>query len=100
MSMPFFADLKSGARKRKIIIQATLMCGLMVGGCTKESDQAQAEYEMAKRAGAGDTELCARARKVAEAYLKEGNEHEYVLADIEAGGPCMDARLKGFDDQF
>ena len=86
--------------KRKIMIQATLMCGLLVGGCTKESEQAQAEYEMAKRAGAGDTELCTRARKVAEAYLREGNEHEYVLADIEAGGPCMEARLKEFNGQF
>lgn len=86
--------------KRKIISQAILLCGLLVAGCSKESEQAQAEYEMAKRAGAGDTELCARARKVAEAYLKEGNEHEYVLADIEAGGPCMEARLKEFDGQF
>lgn len=100
MSMSFLPVLDSGSSKRIIIIQATLMCGLLVAGCTKESEQARAEYEMAKRAGAGDTELCARARKVAEAYLKEGNEHEYVLADIEAGGPCMDARLKGFDDQF
>lgn len=100
MSMSFFTVFDSGSSKRKIIIQATLMCGLLVAGCTKESEQARAEYEMAKRAGAGDTELCARARKVAEAYLKESNEHEYVLADIEAGGPCIDARLKRFDDNF
>lgn len=100
MSKSFLPVLASGSCKRKITGTAILMCGLLVAGCTKESEQARAEYEMAKRAGASYAELCTRARKVAEAYLKEGNEHEYVLADIEAGGPCMDARLKRFDDNF
>lgn len=100
MSMSFLPALDSGSSKRKIICKTILICGLIVAGCSKESEQARAEYEMAKRAGASYAELCTRARKVAEAYLKEGNEHEYVLADIEAGGPCMDARLKRFDDNF
>lgn len=72
----------------------SLLVFFVVAGCSSESQKAQESYDMAKRNGASASELCERGQAVAEAYLREGNEQAYQLADLYADGECNDAVLE------
>ena len=62
---------------------------LALAGCSsKASEIAEREYQMMKRAGASAEQKCAKRKEIAEAYLKEGNERGYRMAEVEAGLEC------------
>ena len=66
------------------------LVALAVAGCSAEkaSERAKREYRMMERGGASQEDMCAKRREIAEAYLKEGNEREFWLANIEARNTC------------
>lgn len=65
------------------------LVALAFAGCSERaSARAEREYEMMERGGASLEDKCAKRREIAEDYLKEGNQHEYWLANIEARNAC------------
>lgn len=78
---------------RGLSLTATLVCCVVLSGCDKASDRATREYDMMVRAHASAEARCAKKREIAEAFLKEENEHEYEMANVEAGLECNQASL-------
>lgn len=75
---------------KPIIALALLAAGL--SGCEKESAKAVREADMVERSGTPD-DKCAAKRRVAEAFLREGNERDYSLHKSEAESFCMNLDL-------
>lgn len=72
---------------------------LVLAACSpSKSERAEKAYEMAKKAGATNTELCQRKQAIAEAYLEEENEKEYRFSKVNAEIECMNARYRPYLD--
>jgi hypothetical protein len=80
-------------RFRALSVAAVQVCCLVLSGCEKASDRAQREYDMMVRAHASAEARCAKKHEIAEAFLKEENEQEYQLTDVEADVECNRASL-------
>lgn len=63
-------------------------------GCAKQSDEAKRQYDMIERAGGQPSELCEASKKIADAYLKEGNEKDFRLYKSGSDARCMNVRLR------
>jgi hypothetical protein len=61
--------------------------------CSDQAAEAERKYKMAERAGEDSSELCRRAREVAEAFLEDHKEREYQLWEIKADLKCNAARI-------
>lgn len=68
---------------------------LFLVACSKASDEAKRQYGMIERAGGQPGELCEASKKIADAYLKEGNEKDFRLYKSTSDAKCMLARLRG-----
>lgn len=66
-----------------------------MAGCSpqKASERVEREYQMMERGGASLDEKCAKRREIAEAYLKEGDEQRYLVANIEVRNTCNRSTL-------
>jgi hypothetical protein len=72
---------------------AVLMCCVFASGCDKASDRSKREYAMMVRHLASSEERCEKKREIALAYLKEGNEQEYQMANMDARIECNGAEI-------
>lgn len=70
-----------------------VISAIMLVACDKPSANAKREYDMMVRAGASGEQRCAKKREIAEAFLREGNEEEHPMANIEASLECNRVRL-------
>jgi tryptophanase len=50
-------------------------------------------YNIAERNGDDTSQLCERARRVAEAYLNDGNEEQYKFWGLKSATKCLNAEL-------
>lgn len=57
--------------------------------CGKESDEAKRQYDMIERAGGQPSELCEASKKIADTYLKEGNERDFRLYKASSDAACL-----------
>jgi hypothetical protein len=75
--------------RRAVIVLALLA----IGGCEKESAKAERQAEIVGRTGDKAAE-CEAKRKVADAYLAEGNEEKYrdakLFADVACNAVALD----------
>lgn len=71
---------------------AMLAATLFLSGCEKESAKAEKQAEIVDRTG-DKSAACDAKRKVAEAYLREGNEAEYRTWKLYADATCAVAQL-------
>ncbi len=59
----------------------------ILSGCSSVAEKAEKQYEMMKRGGASEPELCRQARVIRDAYLQAGNEERYkyqmLISDVE-----------------
>ena len=95
MASSQYASLKEA----KVFVNGGLGTALLLAlaACSpSKSERAERAYEMAKRAGATNTELCQRKQAIAEAYLEEENEEEYRVSKVYAEIECMNARYKPY----
>ena len=79
------------------MIRATLLCAssaLLLAACTSEVERAEKELTMVKDAHGSDSEICQASRKVAEAYLHDGDRDNYPLAKMSAATACDQAATK------
>lgn len=74
---------------RSAAVQIAVLALALTGCSEKASERAEREYKMMERGGASFEDKCAKRQEIAEAYLKERNEHEYWLANIEARNACQ-----------
>lgn len=71
---------------------AIVLVLLAIGGCEKESAKAERQAEIVGRTG-DKTAECDAKRKVADAYLSEGNEEKYRDAKLYADVTCNSVSL-------
>jgi len=77
-----------------MIRPATLFVALLaLTGCEKASAKAEQEAAMVEKTG-DEAATCAAKRKVADAYLSEGNEAEYKTAKLYADTSCLSYQLR------
>jgi PBP1b-binding outer membrane lipoprotein LpoB len=72
---------------RKLIFIAVLA----LAGCASEAEKAEAEYRIVEAnaiEGIDDADVCAAARKVEDAYLREGNAEKHKLWSLFASTDC------------
>lgn len=67
---------------------------LLLAGCTRESDELVAQFDMAEKTRElTPSEKCEWYSKIAAAYLKERNAPKYKDADLFARVYCANAEL-------
>jgi len=71
-----------------------IVTAALLASCGEGAGQAaERQYEMVKRAGASNAELCDAARKVEQAWLSEENEEKYRDWSIRRGMDCNAAEI-------
>lgn len=89
----------ASSKEVRVFVNVGLVAAMLLAltACSpSKSERAEKAYEMAKRAGATNTELCQRKQAIAEAYLEEENEEEYRVSKVYAEIECMNARYKPY----
>lgn len=67
---------------------------VLLAGCgERASARLERQYDMMEKAGASKTELCAKARAIADAYLAEEDTGRYELKKVSADITCQSAAL-------
>ncbi len=67
---------------------AILLIFFLASCSEPESAKLERQLEMMEKAGASKSEMCAKQREVAEAYLREENREEYDLKKLTADVAC------------
>jgi hypothetical protein len=63
---------------------------LVLAACSpSEGERAERAYEMVKKTALDRSDVCAASRKAREAWLAEGNQEKYELADIRVYSDCQ-----------
>lgn len=71
-----------------------LALGLIAAGCGNPIADAERELAMIEKAHGSKDEICAAKRKVAEAYLKAGDQNQYEQARLDAAMACNAAQIE------
>lgn len=74
-----------------------LVALMALAACSSPVEDAKHELAMIEKAHGSKAEICAAKRKVADAYLKAENQHDYEMARLEAGTACSAAQLERVD---
>lgn len=70
--------------------------GCLLVGCTDKAQEAEKRLAIVERVGSLG-EVCEASKEVARAYLEQGDERDYELADVTSDIKCDLARLKGWN---
>ena len=76
------------------IVLGVAVCLLV--GCTDKADEAESRLAIVERVGSLG-EVCDASKEVARAYLEQGDERKYELADVTSDIKCSTARFKGWN---
>jgi len=75
-----------------------LMCipavALLLAGCSSEGRRAEKRLEIIRSGEHTSAQLCQEAKRVAEAYLEDGNEEEYRRWSRSDTADCAAARIE------
>lgn len=72
--------------------------GLLLAGCSSEAADLERQYEIVAK-GRDNQAICDAARKVADAYLRAGNETRYGEAKNRADLKCTTAGFEPYNTQ-
>lgn len=70
-----------------------LLAGLLLSACSSEASKAEQELSILENASASGDELCAAKRKVADAYLREGDEENFARTKEYADTTCLRSEI-------
>lgn len=71
---------------------------LLLAACGESAfEAAQRQYEFQKKNGASETDLCAAAKRVAEAATDEGNSGDYKLWSATSDVHCLAGAASNLD---
>lgn len=76
------------------IVLGVAVCLLV--GCTDKAEEAEKRLAIVERVGSLG-EVCEASKEVARAYLEQGDERDYELADVTSDIKCAAARFKGWN---
>lgn len=71
---------------------------LALAGCSSETADLERQYAIVSK-GRDNQAICDAARKVADAYLKAGNEARYAVTKNRADINCMTASFEPYNTQ-
>lgn len=77
---------------------ALVGAAVLLVGCNSEASDLEKQYEIVAK-GRDNQAICDAARKVADAYLRAGNEAKYGSAKLRADVNCSTASFEPYNTQ-